>query len=250
MPGTRPGPQGTVREEDVFPAFVDKVLSFIDIDEVPPLSLVIDAANGMAGVMLPPVLERLPQLEVQPFYFEPDGTFPEPRAQPAASGEPRVHRPEDDRARSGARRRLRRRRRPVLLRGRHGRVRAGRLRDRAPGRVDAREVPGLEGDLRRPRELGRARDDRARRRHPADQPRRARLHQAADARGRRSLRRRGVRPLLLPRLLPGGLRRRSVPADGRADRRVAASACRSFCVPTASATSSPASSTCPSRTWQ
>jgi len=70
------GPQGTVREEDVFPAFVDKVLSFIDADEVPPLSLVIDAANGMAGVMLPPVLERLPQLEVQPFYFEPDGTFP------------------------------------------------------------------------------------------------------------------------------------------------------------------------------
>jgi phosphomannomutase len=27
-------------------------------------------------VMLPPVLERLPKLEVQPFYFEPDGTFP------------------------------------------------------------------------------------------------------------------------------------------------------------------------------
>jgi phosphomannomutase len=70
------GPQGTVGEQDVFPAFVDKVLSFIDIDEVPPLSLVIDAANGMAGVMLPPVLERLPQLEVQPFYFDPDGTFP------------------------------------------------------------------------------------------------------------------------------------------------------------------------------
>jgi phosphomannomutase len=70
------GPPGTVREEDVFPAFVDKVLSFIDIDEIPPLNLVIDAANGMAGVMLPPVLERLPKLEVQPFYFEPDGTFP------------------------------------------------------------------------------------------------------------------------------------------------------------------------------
>jgi phosphomannomutase len=70
------GPQGTVVEEDVFPAFVEKVLSFIDSDEVLPLHLVIDAANGMAGVMLPPVLDRLPKLEVQPFYFEPDGTFP------------------------------------------------------------------------------------------------------------------------------------------------------------------------------
>jgi phosphomannomutase len=68
--------QGTVREEDVFPAFVEKVLSFIDIDEVSPQPLVIDAANGMAGVMLPPVLDRLPKLEVSRFYFEPDGTFP------------------------------------------------------------------------------------------------------------------------------------------------------------------------------
>src|SRR5437899_1020768 len=34
------------------------------------------AADGMAGVMLPPVLERLPKLELTPFYFEPDGTFP------------------------------------------------------------------------------------------------------------------------------------------------------------------------------
>ena len=38
--------------------------------------VVIDAANGMAGTMLPPVLEHLPQLEVVRCYFEPDGTFP------------------------------------------------------------------------------------------------------------------------------------------------------------------------------
>jgi phosphomannomutase len=36
---------------------------------------VIDAANGMAGVMLPPVLERLP-IDAVRFYFEPDGSFP------------------------------------------------------------------------------------------------------------------------------------------------------------------------------
>ena len=35
----------------------------------------IDAANGMAGAMLPPVLERLP-IETVRCYFEPDGTFP------------------------------------------------------------------------------------------------------------------------------------------------------------------------------
>jgi phosphomannomutase len=79
-PGTsgvrdRTGPEGTVRQEDVFPAFVDKVLSFIDVEAVERKRVVIDAANGMAGVMLPPVLERIP-IDAVPYYFEPDGTFP------------------------------------------------------------------------------------------------------------------------------------------------------------------------------
>jgi phosphomannomutase len=71
----RTGPPGTVREEDVLPAFVDKVLSFIDPAALKQLRVVIDAANGMAGVMLPPVLERIP-IDAVPYFFEPDGTFP------------------------------------------------------------------------------------------------------------------------------------------------------------------------------
>jgi phosphomannomutase len=68
--------RGTVSELDVWPGFVDKVLSFVDVDAIRPLKVVVDAANGMAGVMLPPVLERLPQLDVVPCLFEPDGAFP------------------------------------------------------------------------------------------------------------------------------------------------------------------------------
>jgi len=64
-----------VREEDVWPSFVEKVLSFVDPAELRPLRVVIDAANGMAGAMLPPVLERLPVDAVR-CYFDPDGTFP------------------------------------------------------------------------------------------------------------------------------------------------------------------------------
>ena len=67
--------RGEVREEDVWPSFVDKVLSFVDRDALQPLRVVVDAANGMAGAMLPPVLERL-GLDVVRCYFEPDGTFP------------------------------------------------------------------------------------------------------------------------------------------------------------------------------
>ena len=68
--------RGDVREEDVWPGFVEKVLSFVDRDTIRPLRVVVDAANGMAGAMLPPVLERVPQLEVVRCFFEPDGTFP------------------------------------------------------------------------------------------------------------------------------------------------------------------------------
>ena len=68
--------RGEVREEDIWSGFVDKVLSFVDPGAIHPLSVVVDAANGMAGVMLPPVLEHLSQLDVVRCNFEPDGTFP------------------------------------------------------------------------------------------------------------------------------------------------------------------------------
>jgi len=68
--------RGSVRAEDVWSRFVDRVLSFVDVGALRPMRVVIDAANGMAGAMLPPVLERLPMLDVVRCYFEPDGSFP------------------------------------------------------------------------------------------------------------------------------------------------------------------------------
>jgi phosphomannomutase len=64
-----------VSSYDIWPAYVEQVLSFIDVSAVRPLKVVIDAANGMAGTMLPPVLERLP-IEAVRCFFEPDGSFP------------------------------------------------------------------------------------------------------------------------------------------------------------------------------
>jgi phosphomannomutase len=66
---------GQVQKVDVYPAFIEKVLSFVDVEALRPLRVVIDAANGMAGAMLTPFLDRLPIDPVRCF-FEPDGTFP------------------------------------------------------------------------------------------------------------------------------------------------------------------------------
>jgi phosphomannomutase len=71
-PGSDPVMSETV---DIYPAFTERVLSFIDVGEMKPLRVVIDAGNGMAGAMLPPILERLPVDTVRCF-FEPDGSFP------------------------------------------------------------------------------------------------------------------------------------------------------------------------------
>jgi phosphomannomutase len=71
-----PGPGPVMSEKvDIYPAYVEKVLSFIDVSQVRPLRVVIDAANGMAGAMLPPVLGRLP-IDAVRCFFKPDGSFP------------------------------------------------------------------------------------------------------------------------------------------------------------------------------
>ena len=69
------GRRGAIEQRDVTAGYVEKVLSFVDVGAIRPLRVVIDAANGMAGAMLPPVLARLP-IQAVTCYFDPDGSFP------------------------------------------------------------------------------------------------------------------------------------------------------------------------------
>src|SRR5439155_261029 len=73
---------GHVEGYDIWPAYVDRVMSFIDVSALRPLKVVIDAANGMAGAMLPPVLERMPSVSAVRYFFEPDGSFPNHQPNP------------------------------------------------------------------------------------------------------------------------------------------------------------------------
>jgi len=66
---------GSVEEGDVAVDYAKHCLSFINTEDLRPLKIVVDAGNGMAGKMLPPIFERLP-FEVVPMYFELDGSFP------------------------------------------------------------------------------------------------------------------------------------------------------------------------------
>jgi phosphomannomutase len=67
--------------EDMLTAYVDHLLSLVDLSEIRPLKIVIDAGNGMAGHTAPAVFARL-NCEVIPLFFELDGTFPNHEANP------------------------------------------------------------------------------------------------------------------------------------------------------------------------
>ena len=76
--GKLPGPAeypGSVERTDIAEDYAKHCLNFIDTQGLRPLKIVVDAGNGMAGKMLPPLFERLP-FEYVPMYFELDGSFP------------------------------------------------------------------------------------------------------------------------------------------------------------------------------
>ena len=66
---------GSVERSDIAEDYARHCLAFIDAEGLRPLKIVVDAGNGMAGKMLPPIFEKLP-FEYIPMYFELDGSFP------------------------------------------------------------------------------------------------------------------------------------------------------------------------------
>jgi phosphomannomutase len=78
---------GTVEVRDVLADYARFLRSLVDLSGIRPLTVVVDAGNGMGGHTVPAVLGTtagLPELPVTviPLYFELDGTFPNHEANP------------------------------------------------------------------------------------------------------------------------------------------------------------------------
>jgi phosphomannomutase len=80
-PGPAASSPGTVETRDMLDDYVDHVVSFVDPNAMAPLTVIADAANGMAGLVLPPIFDRLP-CKLVGLYLELDGTFPNHPADP------------------------------------------------------------------------------------------------------------------------------------------------------------------------
>jgi phosphomannomutase len=72
---------GRLSQQNVLDDYVEHVLSFIDPSMVKPFNVVLDAGNGIAGMIAPKLFERLP-CRVDALCFEVDGTFPNHEANP------------------------------------------------------------------------------------------------------------------------------------------------------------------------
>jgi phosphomannomutase len=72
---------GSVERRDLLDAYVDHVLSFVDVEAMRPLTVAIDTANGMGGLVAPAVLSRLP-VTLHHLFPDLDGTFPNHPADP------------------------------------------------------------------------------------------------------------------------------------------------------------------------
>lgn len=68
-------PGSTSTDQGLLERFVDNALGFVAPERITGLRVVMDAANGMAGLYLPPVIERL-DIDAVPYFLDLDGRFP------------------------------------------------------------------------------------------------------------------------------------------------------------------------------
>ena len=79
------GAAGTGTEKDVLADYAAFLHGLVDLD-IRPLTVAVDAGNGMGGLTVPAVLgeDSGVPVTVKPLYFELDGTFPNHEANPLA----------------------------------------------------------------------------------------------------------------------------------------------------------------------
>ncbi len=77
----RTAPRGSITQRNVLAEYAQYLRDLVDCSGLRPLTVAVDAGNGMGGHTVPAVLGPLP-VTVEPLYFELDGNFPNHEANP------------------------------------------------------------------------------------------------------------------------------------------------------------------------
>ncbi|MBF6210987.1 phosphomannomutase/phosphoglucomutase [Nocardia puris] len=76
------GPRGGESRVDLLADYAKFLRGLVDLENIRPLTIAVDAGNGMGGHTVPEVLGTLAPITIVPLYFELDGTFPNHEANP------------------------------------------------------------------------------------------------------------------------------------------------------------------------
>lgn len=67
--------KGTVERKDIRPQYIEHLLGYVDVAQIKPLKVVVNAGNGGAGAVIDGLEPHLP-LQFIKVHHEPDGSFP------------------------------------------------------------------------------------------------------------------------------------------------------------------------------
>jgi phosphomannomutase len=73
------------KTKDIWKDYINHIFSFVDLSEINPIKIVIDASSGVAGKVISKIQDNLP-IEVLSLNFEPDGNFPNHGPNPLEDG--------------------------------------------------------------------------------------------------------------------------------------------------------------------
>ncbi|MBN1585585.1 phosphomannomutase/phosphoglucomutase [Candidatus Uhrbacteria bacterium] len=73
---------GRVVETDVKSAYLDRIFSLVDVSRFRDFRMAVDCGNGMEGILIHDFLKRLPTVNADVLYDDPDGNFPNHEANP------------------------------------------------------------------------------------------------------------------------------------------------------------------------
>jgi phosphomannomutase len=74
-----------LNKKDILKDYANHILSFVDLSQINPLKIVIDASSGVAGKIISEIQDKLP-IEIIQINCEPNGEFPNHSPNPLAEG--------------------------------------------------------------------------------------------------------------------------------------------------------------------
>ncbi|MBL7141688.1 phosphomannomutase/phosphoglucomutase [Patescibacteria group bacterium] len=69
------GKQGKIIKKNIIPSYLKYILNLVDLKQIKPMKVVVDAGNGMGGKVIQELAKKIP-IKLYPLYFDPDGYFP------------------------------------------------------------------------------------------------------------------------------------------------------------------------------